>query len=130
MTGNEERERILRMVSEKRLTPSEAEELLVALDAPPQQVARPAAGALAPRPAPRTLLIHVADGGESKVNLRIPLGLARAAGGFIPRQAQQHLASHDINLERLLDGLGPAGGVGTLLEVRDGAGIVRIAVEG
>ena len=136
MIGNEERARILRMVSEGQLTPTEAEELLAALDTPPAREASTVAVAPPPRPMPptppssRTLVINISDGDKSKVNVRIPLGLARAASRFIPRQAHQHLAEHDIDLEQLLDSLGSVGGNGTLMEVRDGDDTVLIAVEG
>lgn len=133
MIGNEERARILRMVSEGQLTPTEAEELLTALDTPPARETQSVAVAPPPRPMPpssRTLVINISDGDKSKVNVRIPLGLARAASRFIPRQAHQHLAEHDIDLEQLLDSLGSVGGNGTLMEVRDGDDTVLIAVEG
>ena len=124
MNGNaEERARILHMVSEGQLTPSEAEDLLAALDTPPARETQAVAMASPPRPLPpssRTLVI----------NMRIPLGLARAASRFIPRQAHLHLAEHHINLEQLLDSLGSVGGNGTLMEVRDGDDTVLIAVEG
>jgi hypothetical protein len=77
----------------------------------------------------RSLVIQVKEGGDSKVNVRIPLSLARAAGKFIPRHAQQHLAAYNIDLEELLSGLRDAEGDGTLVEVKDGKDEVRIAVE-
>ena len=141
--SNEERARILRMVAEGKVTPAEAEDLLAALDAAPDAGARstgPSAtfgpGSM---PAPpvlpgirkqrRSLVIQVKEGGDSKVNVRIPLSLARAAGKFIPRRAQQQLAAYNIDLEELLSGLSDAEGDGTLVEVKDGKDEVRIAVE-
>lgn len=129
--SNEERGRILRMVSEGKLTPSEAEELLASLD-PAPGAGRPPLPIVPPAPpapgARRNLVIQVYEGGDSKVNVRIPLGLARAAGKFIPRQAIGALAVHDIDLEQLLGSLGNVED-GTLLEVHDGTDQVRIAVE-
>ena len=144
--SNEERARILRMVAEGKVTPAEAEDLLAALDAAPDAGARsmgPSAtfgpGSM---PAPpvlpgppgirkhrRSLVIQVKEGGDSKVNVRIPLSLARAAGKFIPRHAQQHLAAYNIDLEELLSGLSDTEGDGTLVEVKDGKDEVRIAVQ-
>jgi hypothetical protein len=144
--SNEERARILRMVAEGKVTPAEAEDLLAALDAAPDAGARstgPSATfgpgsmptSLVP-PAPprnktprRSLVIQVKEGGDSKVNVRIPLSLARAAGRFIPRRAQQQLTAYNIDLEELLSGLSDAEGDGTLVEVKDGKDEVRIAVE-
>jgi len=65
--------------------------------------------------------------GNSRVNLRIPLGLARTAGRFLPRQAVQSLAHYDIDLDKMLHGVGDE--QGTLLEVQDGDAGVRIAIE-
>jgi hypothetical protein len=144
--SNEERARILRMVAEGKVTPAEAEDLLAALDVAPDAGARSTGssatfgpGSMPAPPAPpglpgirkqpRSLVIQVKEGGDSKVNVRIPLSLARAAGRFIPRRAQQQLATYNIDLEEILSGLSDAKGDGTLVEVKDGKDEVRIAVE-
>jgi hypothetical protein len=144
--SNEERARILRMVAEGKVTPAEAEDLLAALDAALDAGTRSTGssatfgpGSMPASPVPpgppgsrkqrRSLVIQVKEGGDSRVNVRIPLSLARAAGKFIPRHAQQHLAAYNIDLEELLSGLGDAEGDGTLVEVKDGKDEVRIAVE-
>ncbi len=77
---------------------------------------------------PRAVVIQIKEGGENKVNIRIPLGLARAAKKFIPRQAQNYLAAYEIDLQEFLDGATDMEG-GTLLEVKDGENRVLIAVE-
>jgi hypothetical protein len=141
--SDEERARILRMVSEGKLSPEEAADLLEALQ-PQRQTASEGASwsvvgpggsarlhagpAQFGRKRPRILVIHVKEGGENKVNVRIPLGLTKAAGKFIPRQAQQYLGKYEINLQEFLDDLVDADS-GTLLEVRDGENKVLIAVE-
>jgi hypothetical protein len=138
--SDEERARILRMVSEGKLSPEEAADLLEAL-----QPERSPAGEMPSwnivgeqgsarfhaghgRRRPRVLVIHVKEGGENKVNIRIPLGLTKAAGKFIPRQAQQYLGKYEINLNDFLEDLVDADS-GTLLEVKDGDNKVLIAVE-
>lgn len=77
---------------------------------------------------PRAVVIQIKEGGENKVNIRIPLGLARAAKKFIPRQAQNYLSAYEIDLQEFLDGANDMEG-GTLLEVKDGENRVLIAVE-
>lgn len=136
--SDEERARILRMVSEGKLSPEEAADLLEAIQ-PEPRVMRPS------EPDVRTLsghsvhirgrerhgrclVIHIKEGGENKVNLRIPFSLTRAAGKFIPRQATAYLSKYEINLQEFLDDLGDAES-GTILEVRDGENKVLIAVE-
>ncbi len=149
--SDEERARILRMVAEGKLSPEQAADLLEAIQ--PQQepeLAERQSESIDWEPEPpippippvppmpeihfggkrksRFLLIQIRDSGESKVNLRIPLGLTRAAGKFIPRQAQAYLGKYDINLQDLLNEISQTDG-GTLLEIRDGENKVLIAVE-
>lgn len=136
----EERARILRMVAQGEITPEEAADLLEAIQparereestqwspVPPTPPVAPAGDMLSGRRV-RHLVIHVKDGGESKVNIRIPIGLTRAAGKFIPRQAQGFLNKYDINLQEFLDNAGSVDS-GTILEVKDGENRVLIAVE-
>ena len=138
--SNDERARILRMISEGIVTPAEGEELLSALENAPRAESRqqrnfsfgpePPSPPLPPRPtAGRNLVIQVREGDESKVNVRIPFGLARAAGKFMPRHAQRALEGYDIDLGGLLESLSTAESGSTLMEVQDGDNHVRIAVE-
>lgn len=132
----EERSRILEMVAAGTISPAQAGDLLAALETPVSPTAvspRPSPAAPAPITTKRRYLAIeiIANGGQTHVNLRLPLGLARTIGRFIPRQAQTYLKEYEINLEDLLEGVGGAEEAGTILEVSDngGADHVRIAVE-
>ncbi|MGH2448007.1 MAG: SHOCT-like domain-containing protein [Chloroflexota bacterium] len=123
--------RVLRMVSDGVLSPAEGADLLDALRPSPTAIAvdrAPATAPLAPARS-RNLIIQISEDGESKVNLRIPIGLARAAGRFIPRQVHSSLDEHGIQLEDLLAGLASTDGVGPLLDIQDDDDRVRISVE-
>jgi hypothetical protein len=136
--GEDERRQILRMVSEGKLSPEEAAGLLEAVDdgadrsndssdvpGSTNMVRPPRSG----RPTrSRALIIHIKEGGDNKVNIRIPLSLAKVAKKFIPRQAQNYLQNYEIDLQEFLDDAGEAEG-GTILEVKDGDNRVLIAVE-
>ncbi len=147
---DEERARILHMVADGKLSPEEAAELLEALQPEPEPVGAGYAGRAdagyarsddslereirvhgregrRSRP-PKAVVIQIKEGGENKVNIRIPLGLARAAGKFIPRQAQQYLSAYEIDLQEFLAGASDMEG-GTLLEIKEGENRVLIAVE-
>jgi hypothetical protein len=133
---NDERARILRMVAEGKITAEEAGDLLEAIEPPrpdmPGPQLHPAAPLPPPAPSPssrRSLVIHITDGSQTKVDLRIPLGLARAASRFIPRQAQEQLDEYDINIKDLLEDLGNTLAVGPLIDIQDDATKVLIAVE-
>jgi hypothetical protein len=141
MNLSEERGRILRMVASGEISPAEAEDLLSALEPPRQSENRPFGAPGNPPPPPpqqtpmmrrndgRNLVIQVTEGAENKVNVRIPLGLARAASKFIPRNAKEYLAEYDMNIDQLVESLAAAEGSNTLVEVEDGDNHVRIAVE-
>ena len=137
--GEEERRTILRMVSEGKLSPEEAAGLLEAVEDASErrpgftealeanrEVARHMRHGRSGRN--RALIIHIKGGGDNKVNLRIPLSLARAAGKFIPRQAATYLQNYEIDLQQFLEDASEADG-GTILEVKDGENRVLIAVE-
>lgn len=137
--NDDERARILRMVAEGKISPEEGAELLEAIQQerrssapippePPQPPRPPRDWNSAGRRSSRFLIIQIKDGEQSKMNLRIPLGLAKTAGKFIPRNAQNYLGKYEINLQELLDEVADSEG-GTLLEVRDGDDKVLIAVE-
>lgn len=135
--NNEERARILRMVSEGTVSPAEAEDLLAALETtqraesrptPPVPPVAPLAPALTRTSRRRSLVIQVKEQGQSTVNVRVPLTLARAARKFIPQSAQAYLNEHEISLDDIIAGVG-ADDDGTMIEVVDGENRVRIAVE-
>lgn len=129
--NDEERRRVLQMLADGKITAEEAADLLDALQA---QRERPQDEPISSPPPPRAarsgraLVIRVSEGDTSKVNLRIPLGLARAAGKFIPRKAQRQLGEYGIDLEELLGDLSGTE-QGTLLQVEDDDDRVMIVVE-
>jgi hypothetical protein len=143
--SSEDRRRILQLVADGKITAEEAAELLDALPKDGQSEATreptdfggPALqfppGPQSPEwPRPparaRALIIQITDGSDSHVNLRIPFGLARAAGKFVPRRAQQQLKEFGIDLQELLDDLRGSEN-GTILQVNDDDSHVLIAVE-
>jgi hypothetical protein len=151
--SSEERDMILQMLAEGKVTPQEAADLLDALEP----------GRLAPTPHPgewnrwqgdnaerfgsssswqdrgpaqrrsssfagRSLLIHVTDGDETKTNVNVPLGMALTAGKFIPRRAQEYFDRYGIDLASILEGIAHGDQNGELVNVRDGNTQVKIVV--
>ncbi len=99
---NEERKRILEMLSEGKISTEEAEKLLSALSEDNEAVPETA------KKEPRYLRVMVEPGPESnspdKVNIRIPLKLIRAGlklASFIPKDAQVKVnkALHEKGIE-------------------------------
>jgi hypothetical protein len=142
--AEDSRRRILRMVADGTITAEEGADLLDALqeerrtpepdsmDTMQEDVRRPATAAIASAPraaAGRSLVIRVEEGDQSKVNLRIPLGLARTAGKFIPRRAQHDLSEHGIDLATMVEGIADGVEGGPLLQIEDGQDRIYIGVE-
>ena len=129
-------ERVLRLVSEGRLTADEAGPILDALetradlvDAPTTRTSgtgdRPATDAK-PKGAPtggsgRAIRIEVSDQGHKVVNLRVPLALGRAALERIPGLSE---SVTDRVREALASGI-----TGPIVDVDDDGDGVRIVIE-
>lgn len=83
---------------------------------------------LAGKQSSRHLVIRVFEGGEVKANIRLPLGLARAAEKFIPRAERAHLKAQGIDVEEILGEL-TGDELGPVVQVDDDGKSVWIAVE-
>jgi hypothetical protein len=143
-TDTEERDIVLQMLAEGKLTAAEAADLLDALEPAPRPAEpQPAygstvfpgsAGYSAPRPMSgiplaHRLVIQVQEGEESRVNIRIPLGLTKVATRFVPKAAREQLERYEINLSNLLEGIAQGHPAGNLIDVHDGEDRIRIAIE-
>lgn len=76
----------------------------------------------------RHLIIRVSEGGESKANIHIPLGLARAGIKFIPLKEKENLKAQGIDVEELLTEL-TGDEQGELVQVEEDGKTVWIGVE-
>jgi len=100
---SEETRRVLDMLKEGKVTIEEAEKLLAALGEQEVREERPGTS-------PKYLRVVIADGGEQKVNVRVPMKLIRAGmklSAFIPEQARGEIEKRlgekgmDVNLKKL-----------------------------
>lgn len=137
---SDEGRQVLRLLAEGKIDPEQAYRLLraigdVAEPAPPQEPDAPPARPLFPPDAPippglgrRTLRIQVTSGGRTKVNIAIPLGIARmgktkiAASGLVREQ----LAKFGIDLDDVLRHIAHPG---PIVDISDGDDRVLIVVE-
>ena len=147
--NNEERSIILTMLSEGKISPSEASDLLDAIEvkkeSEPQESGSWHAEARRERkhdaharrteiyPAGRVrdrgLMIHVSDGDETRTKVHIPLGMALAAGKFLPQKAKEYFDKYGINLDEVLESaMSDMGRRGEIVDVRDGDTRVQIVV--
>lgn len=115
MMGSE-REKILKMLEEGKITADEAMRLLDTLET---------AAAPAPSRKSRFIRIKVTNDGEEKVTVNLPIGLAkmalRVASNFEPKVK-------DLDLDAIIEEV-EAGAEGRLVEVADGDDKVEIYID-
>ncbi|AZR72225.1 hypothetical protein BBF96_01720 [Anoxybacter fermentans] len=118
---SEERKKILQMLAEGKITVEEANELLNALNEGQerQSVSREA----------HFLRIKVWEDGKEKVNVNIPLSLAKMFMKFIPTEAKLQMESHDIDLNAIIRDIQNGAPAGKLVEIVDDGDRVEIYLD-
>jgi hypothetical protein len=119
---DEERMQILRMVEQGSVSADDAARLLDALDETPGGPDRPAGG--------KKLRIRVTDSEtkKKKVNLTIPLGLARIAAKFVPPKTKQKLADEGVDVDAVLSQI-ESENIGKVVDIEADNEIVEISIE-
>lgn len=112
---SEEKMKVLTMIQEGKITAEEGAKLLEALDEGNSGFEQASASGQG-----KNIKIKVSelDSGTVKVNLNLPLGIARFVKSFIPQEARDELEARGIDLEALMATL-DSGTVGKLVEVED-----------
>ena len=124
-----EQRRILDLLVAGELTADEAAQLLEALGSastPPPPPAPPA-----PKGIARVLRISIYasdNTDESTLNLNVPLGLAKFAERFIPKEARAHLDRQGIDLDELLGSLDGNFPSGPLVDIQAGGATDEVTV--
>jgi hypothetical protein len=148
--SSEERDMILQMVAEGKVSTAEAADLLDALDTKEepddsgiseeliyrdlrqeqrderrrQRDARRGRGL-----ADRGLIIHVQDGEETRTHVQIPLAMAAAAGKFVPKKAREYFEQYEIDLTDIIDSVSnDLGRRGEIVNVQDGDTRILISI--
>ncbi|MBA7704147.1 hypothetical protein ES703_112947 [subsurface metagenome] len=111
----EEKMKVLTMIQEGKITAEEGAKLLEVLDEGDSGLEQASASGQG-----KNIKIKVSelDSGTVKVNLNLPLGIARFVKSFIPQEAKDELEARGIDLEALMSTL-DSGAVGKLVEVED-----------
>ena len=118
----EDRRQILKMLEEGKITAEEAARLLDALDEANEVKEKPQTG--------KRILIKVTDPktGKRKVNLKIPIGLAKIAAKFVPPKAKRKLAEEGVDVDEVMSQV-LAGNVGKIVDVESDEENVEITIE-
>lgn len=140
--GTDERNRILTLLESGTISAEQAAILLEAVGTEhkgAKGAKSPPAPARPVKPRPPAQLLRIAidaqdeDDENVKVNVNIPLKLARFAANFMPKEARSELEEQGINLGDILDSLGDEMPDGPLVDVdateNDGAKTVKVRIE-
>lgn len=118
---SEERVRILRMLEEGKIDVEEAEQLLQSLNSVPEK--KEAGGDIS------HLKVLVEENGEQKVDISVPIKLAKSLLQFVPDSAQSKLEDKDIKLQEIINSIENLEGPSTLVNINDGGDHVVVKLE-
>ncbi len=118
---SEERKKILEMLAEGKVSPEEADDLLNTLERGETKTV--------PERARRLLKVRISEGGTEKVNVNLPLSLARVALKFVPADAKKELEEQGIDIEELLSSVSSELQDGKIVDIKDGDDSVEIYIE-
>jgi len=119
---DEDRRQILKMLEEGKITSDDAAKLLDAMEAD-RPVESGAAGG-------KRLLIKVTDvgTGKKKVNVKIPLALAKIAAKFIPPKSKRQLADEGVDVDAVLSQV-MTGNIGKIIDIESDEDLVEVTIE-
>jgi DUF4097 and DUF4098 domain-containing protein YvlB len=118
---NEERMQVLKMIEEGKITADEAARLLDALE-PSEESERSGEA--------KKMRIRVTDREtqQHKVNLSIPLGLAKIAMKFIPPKTKRKLADEGVDVDSVMNQV-LTENIGKIVDIETEDELVQIYVE-
>jgi hypothetical protein len=119
---DQERIEILKMLDQGSISVDDAARLLDALDETPAGRAKPEGG--------KKVRIRVTDREthKKKVNLTIPIGLAKIAAKFVPPKAKQKLADEGVDIDAVVSQL-VSENIGKVVDIEADNEIVEISIE-
>jgi hypothetical protein len=125
MAMDKDRLQILKMLEEGKITSEDAAKLIDAMEAdqPADRVAGEAGGG-------KRLLIKVTDArsGKKKVNLKIPIALAKIAAKFIPAKSRRKLAEEGVDVDVVLSQV-MTGNTGKIIDIESDEDLVEVTIE-
>ncbi len=134
---NEEKMRILEMLQDGKINAEETEKLLAALgekesgSSKAVQLKNRESGGASNSEGnnKKHLRIIVNEEGKEKVNISLPLGIAKSLLNFVPQSAKEKIADQDIDLDALIKTIDDLSEEKEILRVDDEGETVIIRVE-
>ena len=123
---NEEKMKVLKMLEDKKISSTEAMELLDSLARLEHKEGRP------PKSGGKFLRIRVYEGGtqEAKVNVNIPIAWSKLVAPFIEQKISEKLREKGcpIDMEKIREAL-EVGELGKIVDINDHKDRVEISIE-
>lgn len=122
---NEERLQILKMLEKGTIDAEEANELLDTLKERDSVFEKIDTN----KKRPKFIKILVEENGEEKVNISIPILLAKTALKVMPKKAKDQMEEENINLDSILNAIDGEGSTGKIVDINDNGDHVSISLE-
>jgi len=121
----EERLQILKMLEKGTIDAKEADELISTLEKRDTVFEKPEVN----KSKPRFIKILVEENGEEKVNISIPILLAKTALKIMPKKAKAQMEDQNVNLDSILDAIDDDSAKGKIVDINDDGDHVSISLE-
>jgi len=122
---SEERLQILKMLEKGTIDAEEANELISTLEKRDTVFEKPEGKSSKPR----FIKILVEENGEEKVNISIPMLLAKTAFKIMPKQAKEQMEEQNVNLDEILASINDESTKGKIIDINDDGEHVSISLE-
>ncbi len=121
----EERLQILKMLEKGTIDAKEADELISTLEKRDTVFEKPEVN----KSKPRFIKILVEENGEEKVNISIPILLAKTALKIMPKKAKEQMEDQNVNLDSILAAIDNDSTKGKIVDINDDGDHVSISLE-
>lgn len=122
---SEERFQILQMLEKGTIDAEEANELLSTLEKRDTAFKKPETSSKKPK----FIRILVEENGEEKVNISIPMLLAKTALKIMPKKAKEQMDENDVNLDEILSAINDESSPKKIVDINDDGDHVAISLE-
>ena len=121
----EERLQILKMLEKGTIDAKEADELISTLEKRDTVFEKPEVN----KSKPKFIKILVEENGEEKVNISIPILLAKTALKIMPKKAKEQMEDQNVNLDSILAAIDDDSAKGKIVDINDDGDHVSISLE-
>ena len=122
---SEERIQILKMLEKGTIDAKEANKLLTTMEKRDTEFTKPKTSSKKPK----FIKILVEENGEEKVNISIPILLAKTALKIMPKKAKEQMQEENMNLDEILSQINDESGTGKIVDINDDGDHVSISLE-